>query len=210
MKSAMKLFSAAFIAIALAGCASAPDRGADNAELVRVATLNFVNTSGEESHDYLGTSLGDATVRSMQRIFVYHSIPAERTSGLYGRLKEVQGNLSPADLRSAALSMDADLLIHGDFKVSKGKKGDSIEIRMQAFRADRGEVIAALSRQTNVSNRIFDELDRMTADLVQRLVAYRQKQMADSGQRDTSASKGGKLELTRESINIAPFIPPIF
>lgn len=210
MKKGINIILTAFVAILLSGCASAAGREAENGELVKVATINFVNTSGQESHDYLGGSLGEATVRSMGQIFVYRQIPAESTGALFGKLKQAQGTLPASDLRSAALSIDADLIIHGDFKVSKGKKGDAIEIRMQAFRTDRGEVIAALSRQTNVSNRIFDEIDKMTAELVQSIVAYRKQQMAESGQRDIAMPKGAKITLSRDSINIAPFIPPIF
>ena len=210
MKYPRQIIMSTCVALLLISCASTPGRESQSGELVKVATVNFVNTSGQDAHEYLGGSLADATVRSMERIFLYRQIPAESVGALYSQLKRAQGNLPPSELRSAALSMDADLLIHGTFHVSKGKKGDAIEIRMQAFRADRGEVIVALVRQTNVSNRIFDEIDKMTAELVQSIVAYRKQQMADSGQREAASAQGARIELTRESINIAPFIPPIF
>lgn len=208
MKSKHYLTLAVVVLTALS-CSSAPGKAADSSELVKVATITFVNTTGQESHDYLSGSITDATTKSMEQIFVYRQIPASSTVELYARMKQA-ANLSASELRSAALSLDADLLIYGDFKVSKGKKGDAIEIRMHALRSDRGEVIAALNRQTNVSNRIFDDIDKMTEELVQSIVAYRKKQMAESGQRDIAIPKGAKIELTRDSINIAPFIPPIF
>lgn len=191
-------------------CSSTPGKATERSELVKVATVTFVNTTGLESHDYLSGSITDATTKTMEQIFVYHQVPVSSTAELHTRMKRAQANLAVSDLRSEALSLDADLLIYGDFKVSKGKKGDAIEIRMHALRSDRGEVIAVLNRQTNVSNRIFDDIDKMTAELVQSIVAYRQKQMAESGLRDVAPPKGAKIELTRDSINIAPFIPPIF
>lgn len=196
--------------VVFAHCASAPGKTVNDAELVKVATIPFVNTTRQEAHDYLSGSLTDATTKSMEQIFLYRQVAAEKTSQLYDRLRQNNGTLPPGDLRSAGLSMDADLLIYGDFKVSKGKKGDAIEITMNAFRSDRAEPVAGIVRRTTVSNRIFDEIDKMTAELVQALVAYRRKQMAEAGLREVERAQGAKIELTRDSINIAPFIPPIF
>lgn len=203
------IFTACIIAVLL-NCASGQGKSNGDTELVRVATIAFVNTTGQETHDYLGGSLADATTKSMEQIFAYNQIPTAKTTDLYGQLSKNKGILPPSDLRAAGLEIDADLLIYGDFKVTKGKKGDTIEITMNAFRSDRAEPVAAIVRRTQVSNRIFDEIDKMTAELVQGIVAYRRQQMEQSGQREAAAARGGKIELTRDSINIAPFIPPIF
>lgn len=210
MESVKKIILALGCVAFYTHCASAQGKTVNDAELVKVATIPFVNTARQEAHDYLSSSLADATTKSMEQIFLYRQVSAEKSSQLYEKLRQNNGTLPPGDLSSAGLSMDADLLIYGDFKITKGKKGDAIEITMNAFRSDRAEPVAGIVRRTTVSNRIFDEIDKMTAELVQALVAYRRKQMAEAGQREVERVPGAKIELTRESINIAPFIPPIF
>jgi hypothetical protein len=81
---------------------------------------------------------------------------------------------------------------------------------MSVFRTDKSQIVATLIQQTQVSNRLFDEIDKMSAGLVAKIADYRMQLLRDSGRTDNTSAKDGKIELTRESINIAPFIPPIF
>lgn len=193
------------------GCRSSGGKGEpDRAELVHVAAVEFTNLSNDSAQDYLRASISDATTQSMDKIFEYYHIPSARTSEIASDLKANNGKLKPSELRSYGLSLDADLLIYGSFNVTKGKKNDQIEIAMTVFRTDKSEVIATLTQQTQVSNRLFDEIDKLSALLVAKIADYRKQLLRESGREDKAAGKEEKIELTRDSINIAPFIPPVF
>lgn len=193
------------------GCKSSPGVvKSDRAELVHVAVVEFTNLSSDSAQDYLRASISDATTQSMDRIFEYYRVPSTSTPALASDLKAHNGNLPASELRGHGLEIDADLIIYGAFSVTKGKKGDQVEITMRVFRTDKSVVIATLTQQAQVSNRLFDEIDKLAAGLVGKIVEYRKQLLTESGRQDKPAVSDAKIELTRDSINISPFIPPVF
>lgn len=194
----------------LVACNSRQERRVDESALVRVAIVKLVNVSKQPLYDYLSESVSDATQNSMDNKFIYFHVPAAATQAVFAELNGHEGMTGEARLREHALAMDADLIIFGSYKTFPGKRGDSIEILITIFRADRAEKIGQISRKTAISGTIFREIDTIAAELVARIVQYRKSQLQEQGQNEAASGSGAKIELTRDSINIAPFIPPIF
>ncbi len=161
---------------------------------------------------YLGVSasLTDAAQSSMDKQFVYEPIPAEKSADLAVSLEKKDGVMEIADLRAHALAIDADLIIYGFFKTTPGKKGDTADISVTVFRADKGAAIGNLNRKALVSGAIFKDIDVMAADVVRQIAEYRKSQNAAAGKKEPGEASGEKIHLTRDSLNMLPFIPPVF
>lgn len=198
------------LVLLLTACSSRHERRVDESALVRVAIVKLVNVSKQPLYDYLSESVTDATQNSMEKKFIYFHVPAAATQQVSTELNGHEGMIGEARLREHALAMDADLIIFGSYTTSAGKKGDAIEIMITVFRADKAEKIGQINRKTRISGTIFSEIENIAAELVAQIVQYRKSQIEERGQAETAATTSGKIELTRESINIAPFIPPIF
>lgn len=210
MQGLLKKISIGYATCLLIACGSGPKHKATDSSLVRVAIVKLVNVSGAPLYEYLSDSLTDATRASMQRKFRYFDLPAEETQRLFVRLNEQGGSMTPEELRTQALRIDADLVIYGKYTTSSAKKGDSAEITFSVFRTDKGMEIWQGNRQTKISGAIFKEIDLIAAQVVSEIAAYRKQQLAEQGETEMKETTGEKIELTRDSINIHPFIPPVF
>jgi len=194
----------------LAACSSVRQREVNTSSLVRVAIVKLVNASGKPMYDYLSESLTDATASSMDKKFVYSRVPSEQTSRTLEDLTEAGGIVEASRMRSQALEMDADLVICGNFRTTPGKRGDTAEIAVTVFRADTAVVVAQISRSAIISGEMFKEIDAIAAEIVSQMVEYHTSQKIATVTDDHIESSGAKIHLTRKSLNIAPFIPPIF
>lgn len=203
------LVSTVLLAI-IVSCKSGGPRKVDESSLVRVAIVKLVNASGNALYDYLSDTLTDAAQNSMDKKFVYNRLAADQTTGMFTELKEKKGELENSRLRGYALELDADLVIFGHFTSTQGKRGDSAEIVVRVFRSDKSTMIAELKKNAVISAAIFKDIDNIAAELVRRIGEYRLSQIKERGEKESAAAADQKVEFTRESINIAPFIPPVF
>jgi len=199
----------ALLMFAVGACSSGKPRKDNEKSLVSVAIVKLVNVSKQANYDYLSESLTDATQSSMDKKFVYFRIPADQVTDLYAEAAEQGGNPSESSMRSLALKIDADLVIFGYYKTSAEKKGDSAEIVFNVLRTDKGTTIAKISRTAAISAKIFNDIESIATTVVAKIADYRAEQIKESGIQEVQ-KKGEKIQFTRESLNIAPFIPPAF
>jgi len=204
-----KLSVLVLVAFLSAACASGKKRTGEEKGLVSVAIVKLVNVSKQANYDYLSESLTDATQSSMDKKFVYFHIPADQVTDLYAETAEQGGNPSESSMRSLALKIDADLVIFGYYKTSAEKKGDSAEIVFNVLRTDKGTTIAKISRTAAISAKIFNDIESIATTVVAKIADYRAEQIKESGIQEVQ-KKGKRIQFTRESLNIAPFIPPAF
>lgn len=190
-------------------CSSGQVNSLASDNLVRVAIVKLVNVSKQPAYEYLSDSLTEAGRASMRQKFSYTEIPSEGTTRIFADLEARAGVADAGSLRSHALAIDADILIYGHYNVSPGKKGDGVEIIFRIFRADQSAAIGELSRKTTISGKVFREIDALAGEVAAAIGAYRSRQMKEQGKAATEAS-GEKISLTRDSLNILPFIPPVF
>lgn len=210
MQSVLKLCVGLSLCVWFIGCRSASPGKPNDSSLVRVAIVKLVNASGNSMYDYLGDSLTDAAVSSMDKKFVYARIPEEETRDLYNELSAKGGVFSDARQRSHALAIDADLIMSGYFKTTPGKKGDSAAIVIHVFRGDQSAIVAKISRTAVISGAIFKDIEAIANELVKTMIEYRRSQLRQRGVKEDETAAAQKIKLTRESINLIPFIPPIF
>ena len=190
-------------------CSTGKVRKSEEKSLVSVAIVKLLNASKQSNYDYLSESLTDATQTSMEKKFVYYHVPGDQLQGLSKELFNSAGNPDDDAVRSEALKIDADLVIYGYYTTTAAKKGDNVEIAFKVLRTDKGTVIAKISRNAAISARIFNDIENIAAAVVSKIADYRAEQIRESGIKD-EATANRKIQFTKESISIAPFIPPAF
>lgn len=210
MQNFLKSIRGAFVAGCLIACSSGTRRDAPENTLVRVAIVKLVNVSGAPLYEYLSDSLTEATRTSMQRKFHFYDLPPADTEKLFAHLSAHGGTIDSGELRAHALTIDADLVIYGRYTTSAAKKGDNAEIEFSVFRSDKAVEICRGNRKAVISGGIFKEIDLIAAKVVSEITAYREQQLTERGEIERKSTPDEKVELTRESINIYPFIPPVF
>ena len=208
MRKTMKKFAPIYVALLFFACSKNVKKD-DHDHLVKIATVKLVNASGQPMYDYLSDSLTDATKESMNKKFVYSAIPAAKTADLYADVKKSPTKPSKSDLRNEALAIDADLVIYGSFTVSKAAKGDEVEFGVTIFRTDKAQFIETINKKTAITAELFTIIEKLSGEIVQRIEAYNNAQLKESGVAQKN-QKDQKIELTREGMNIEPFIPPSF
>ncbi|MBS0616581.1 MAG: hypothetical protein JSR44_00205 [Spirochaetes bacterium] len=192
------------------GSCSSTQRGHGASNLVNVAIINLVNESNDANYAYLTESVSGAIGLAMDKIFVYERLPAEKCRTVFVELNRLRERIQPVDIQSRANEIDAELVIFGSYKIEKGRRSDSVEIKISVFRADKAETLSTISKKVQISGALFSETEKISSAIVQKIVEYRRQEMRITDQQEAFAAEERKTILSKTSLNITPFIPPIF
>jgi len=197
------------IILSVGSCRST-QHGHGTSNLVNVAIINFVNESSDANYAYLTESVSEAIGLAMDKIFVYERLSVEKCNTLFVELDRLRDRIQPTDIQNSANQIDAELVIFGSYRIEKGRRSDSVEIKISVFRVDKAETLSAITKKVKISGALFGETEKISNAIVQKIVEYRQQEMRITDQKEALTTEESKTVLSKSSLNIAPFIPPIF
>ena len=79
---------------------------------------------------------------------------------------------------------------------------------MKVYLRDKHSVIGESNIQTKVDSTIFEVVNKIASQAVGLIESYTARQR-EPGEKDQKG-KEGKITLTKESLGIAPYVPPVF
>jgi len=194
-------------------CASSTKRN-QTSDLATLAIFNFKNLTQNKSFDYLSGSLKDAIESSLAKRFKFLSVkPAQIASSETEYLKPPikKSDYNVLKLEEIANATSADVVLIGSFVYTAKKKkagAEKIEMDVIIFLRDNRQIIGRDSIETKVDSKIFNVIGDIAAKAVRLIEAYAKEQSKKEGEQMKSTD--GRLSLTKQSLGITPYIPPVF
>lgn len=158
------------LAGAAPGLCAADVQTARNPDLARVGIAPFANADQNADYEWVETSLPEAISSSMHARFEFISQDEKLVESAFRAHYQKSEQLTAATARRIARDSQSDILIIGRFRIDRTRS----EITMQAviYQAQTGNFIGEVEQRSEVSNRIFKQIDTMAADIVSAMYRY--------------------------------------
>lgn len=175
------------------------------AELARVAIIDFHNKTGSPNYQYLASSLSSAIGVSMRDQFEYFRVDPMKTQRSANLLYKVIKEFDQLVVSQFSMQHKADILIYGDYNYDKKKDLISINTRIYFLQPD--VMLNLDSIENKIDSTLFTAVDKVANQIVQAIadLARQQSEQNKEGKQDlkgnTPTNAQGKIVLRKEAIS---------
>ncbi|MBX3722083.1 MAG: hypothetical protein KF713_09610 [Turneriella sp.] len=175
--------------------------------LVMVGYGEISNISGDPNIDYLKSSIRDAGIDYMDKIFLYNKAPEAELIAATNTFATKIPTLD--DQKNICNRIKTDVLLHSSFDV-KGTRQKTVTLQTTVFRCDEGIIVETITNSAKINNQIFEEIQKIAQSIVSAIVNYKNKVSGQTPEKNGKEGSGEKIVLSKKSLKILPFIPPVF
>lgn len=151
-------------------------------DLARVGIARFANADKNVNYEWVEESLPDAISTSMREKFEFIAQDSAHVNSAFQTYFQSGKSFSTATAVQIAAASQSDILIIGDFSIDNEKS--EIVMRASIFNATAGQFIGKVEEKSQVSNRIFTEIDKMAASIVAEIYQYALQANQNAGKED--------------------------
>lgn len=150
--------------------------------LARIAIFHLVNETNQKDLDFLSGSIAEAIVKNMEESLYFEIPNREENQILANKVLNSSKNFRRSRLEDVCTIAEIEYAIYGNIK--KDRNGN-IKIFSGVYSKNNNKIIAKNKQIIQSNSRMFDDIDKLSATLVDSIVSY----IASQSKREEKAKR---------------------